>query len=1240
MQVETNAKIKLHQSRNSGAQARQWKGEIALLAKANKPSMRTLQFPLDITDFVGIDQNELGQLYNVVEGTQPGSLFHFFSTLHICGFQFFAAAGDATTFRQLKIFDDKNWHNTFCRVSGLSIDNFIPSQLYSSLQKGVRSTGGKDVSFTPNVIANEMAKRICTKSLQNSKGEDNYPQEVVAFFTELGDSIAQSCTSWKALNDNPVLGMQSMDALFKAKGWQLPSLASKALQLVDTEPAGATIAFNGNVLPAGEYPIQSVFAIIAARKPDEINLKSWVQAESVTPNASALSWIFNKGIAYFSETNLDQILSDFDIADNFRSNIALVKSAATSIPPINQLGQKHYGGFRANFGGKVTSWVANYHTRLEELTQILEGIHRIELPADLVSEPAERFFKGMDITAHNLTDLCSHILTQSESAKAMLQTISGNIVMPVDEACNGIVRLSNDIDTLHGQLSILKTNIEREKDIALANSDSSLLALTTACAFEIPKWLRALPKLNQFSGGNPDVAKELATKVSTFNVLWQDWHQNSQRLFDYAGADCDAYQRVAEREAMHLHIINPKFHEPRGDRRARRNILNRIGRSIQNCSEKTKHALVVALKAIDVFENPSLLNTWIFNQKGRVYASVFDKSRHGTYPLKDGPLMGTDWLQWLSDVIDDMEIQSQDDIEDVLTLKKALHALRCSGLPAIDYPTELLTPMVSQLTAYVEIPATVSISLKNASVPVSIVQKILNLYSSAVSGLIFPLLRKQFIIKMRFALGGDNALMYVPKDKEWSFPAQYLKSDQPIGIAARILQASALQTAKPVTMLNRLQKDDVPLEALKAWMVQAPHDWYYSPKLGNEPAIHGLRVSKTNGSFHAFKQETGYRLIGSPTYKSVLERTLIDQTVMSDMSFIVTQHYQQQVTWNNNQLRVTAHQDNMTAMVSIPVTETRPAKPASESFYDHIVSIDLGEFGIGYACHHIRSKKLIDSGYQSIASIRRLIKKTWSYEHRPNIRQKFQSKFNMNLSSVRENVVGDICHHINRICQYYNAFPVLESSIGDTGNKQLNSVYESVLNRYLYSGTSMHQMDRKQFWLGAETWHHPYLLTQEYKEGKPTGKYKPMNLFPGASTSGKGTSQRCSCCGRNPYDLLAQYKDTDKLSVLNGKLTIDGLVMQLRERNPDGQQHHAAKQQNKRLSPVSLVSSGNYTIKELRRMLKTSLRYAPESMQAKGSTVSKYHCVFELCGQKIHADQNSSINIGDKFLSEKTLASA
>ena len=1233
--------MKFHSFRNSGTLAREWRGKVALLAKANKPQPRTLQFPLDLADEqkAALPFDDLARIYNTIEGTGSGSLFDYWAALHLAGIRFFGSNSAAATFRLASVFQDDTWNESFRSQSGHDWNWFIPSGLIGRFLSQPRAVGGKDITFDAAGIANEFHKFLVGPSIT-----EKTPTDQAAFLKEMGEAIAAIATDWKKAGEDIPSAMKAVDGFLKTRGLSLPSLENIAKIYGAAPECKMPLAYAGDFTSQART-IHAVFAKCARNygKPADAKISSHVQEEAVTANANALSWVFGNGIEYFRSTPVEKIITDLEYPSDRSGHMQSVVDAARNIPQCTLFGETHYGKFRTVFASKVNSWIANYANRLNELRVLIDAIEEgFTLPEALAKDKARDFLSGMDINLDQLNDLLAAVRVGKEDAASALSVLMGEADGDVAKTVQRIETFSEYVDNAYGRLQMLKNRINKEREIAEFTRDDLRLAFALECAFEIPKWLAPMPALNNLTGGVPDFRQEREATIDRFNRTRLAMENHHAKITEWcAGKDIqpDPYARIAEREAQHLKRLNPKLTEVRGDRRARRNILNRILRVVQKLSEPTRQALAADIRKMGVFEKESDANRLIFEQKGAVYRGVFDNSRHQLYKLVDLVLMETDWLdvldgwrKWLHGSLVE-GAQDPRQIEDWLTLDKAWYAIHLSGLPDVEYPSSVAAPLLDDLN----LPLPMRIQLARPVQTAETLQKVFNQYASVLSGAAFMLFRRRFSLKMRFMLTGENDFLYAPKQKQWRIPSQYATSEGMIGVAIRKLDQEIVE---PEQAVNALITGKCGAAALGEFMRQSPHDWYFQSGLPIDQPVRAVVVGKDSikKGFNKSGNRYGIRLIGAPAYKSVLNRQLTGEATCGDMTLIVEMHYEQNTMMSDNGIHVEARYVDNRLLISAPMTETRTLQPMeAEEMFGRIVAIDLGEVGVGYAVFDARTMQKIDSGFKRIPSIRRMMQRTRHYEDRPSFRQKFQAAFNVNMSELRENVVGDVCHQINRLCAFYKGFPVIESMTGGTGNRQLDSVYDTVGHLYCYSGTQAHQMARKQYWMGAETWQHPFLLAPEYKDGKVAeGKSKPLNLFPGSGVGSKGNSQECSCCHRNPIELLANFKESERLPVFNGRLKVGNETLMLFEKVRVSRDEWEKIRQSRRRVPMERpLPAGEYTVSELRRIIKLNIRRAPEHQQSTDTTKSRYHCAFADCGNTMHADENAAINIGRKFFLTK-----
>lgn len=1216
-----------HQFRNSGASARDWKRRIALLAKRGSDSMRSLQFPLDMpeADLQSLPLSQIMTTYNAIEGTGPGSIFNFWATVHLAGFRFFPQSAGATIFRQQAIFNDDSWIKAFRDKSGKEWAWLKPSAIFDRFSKAPREITKRDgstksIEFSPANVANE-----CHVSLVGGSITDKTATDVKVFFDEMGGILSEHYDSWKEANGN-LQGVMSLLDTVIGKYAKCASLADMAMRFGPTKPDNSTIAWAGppNVEVANKLP--AIFARSASRygKAIDAAVSKFVQTQITTPNVTGLSWLFGNGWRYFRDTEIDTIMCDYEIPEQARPAIQAVKEAAFAIPEISLFGKKSYSTFRSIFGGKIDSWTSNYGARLIELQKLVQLIEPgFSLPDELLAN--EFLISGTDMSADEIGELVGRIYAGAANAQAAVSVLLGEAEGDTDLAITHFEEFSSLVDSLHGVLQTMKSRVERS--IEIAGSDQDAIEKLLPCKFDIPKWCASLPKLVGISGGAPDVNAEIAEIQQEFNAVRGRMHDRFNEILSYvqdAGLDANAYAMIEQRELDHIRRASPQSVPARANVQAYRNVLHRIGRAVQNCSEETKQQFVGMVRETGVFENTAHLNTFIFNQKGAIYRSPFDKAKNAQYRVRADRLLEHDWLQMCKELASELWDSGNITImEDALRLQRTITQITLSGLPKMDYPSNLAQPDID-----VAVPVIMQMQINKPTVPVEVLQKAFNLYSSKLSGLTFKLLRTKFIVKLRFSMAEPTQLVYVPKEKAWSIPKQYQQADGWLGEAVQVVQAALPDGGMPTEMIAALEDEGMGVRG--EFMRQSPHDWYFDLGLdsGSGMPVGGYVFEKGKPARKLKKPLPAYRMVGAPSYKTVLDKSLVGLAEISQASIIFELNYTQAVQVEGDEFTVSVAMDLPRVTLTLPVKETITATEKDESMlFDRFIAIDLGETGLGYAVFDAKTGEKIDSGNKNVPDIRNLVRRTSHYEQKPNMRQKFQARFNVNMAELRENVAGNVCHHINRLCAYYGAFPVLEYMAGGKLNPQVASVYETVTNRYVWSSTTAHKTERQQFWLGGEVWEHPFL--KNAKDGKN------LVLSPGRGVSGKGTSQRCSCCGENPIDLLNTVKPGAKLAVLNGRVTVNGKTLVLHERAKESEEEFRKRRREKRRPDMrSPLASGNYKVEDLMTIVRRNLRQAPTDTRTSGTTVSRYHCVIEGCGNVMHADENAGINIGEKFLQE------
>jgi hypothetical protein len=250
------------------------------------------------------------------------------------------------------------------------------------------------------------------------------------------------------------------------------------------------------------------------------------------------------------------------------------------------------------------------------------------------------------------------------------------------------------------------------------------------------------------------------------------------------------------------------------------------------------------------------------------------------------------------------------------------------------------------------------------------------------------------------------------------------------------------------------------------------------------------------------------------------------------------------------------------------------------------------------------------------------------------------------LELLRDNVQGDVTHVIDGLCARFNGIPVLESSVRNlaSGAQQLKLVYDRILNVYTFSNIDAHKAVRSHHWCGGGKWEHPYLEVVEKKQTatgwEPTKKFKPLNMFPGVQVHPYGTSQICTCCQRNPIEMVNESSETHFVIEEGGLVNLGGgHVIALLDKKDPKQTDYDRAVDERRLRKEKKHAPYRYPVEpkrveksELIKLIRRQLRRPQESTRSKDTSQSRYFCVFVDCSHVMHADENAAINIVRKWV--------
>lgn len=1233
-----------------GANARAWRKQLATSAKRVDDTIRTLKYPLDIKD-ASAYWPAATHLYQTIASDEPGSLIRFLYTLNLSGFRVFGKQAETEAFRNAQVLDDQSWRDQVLTGSDLSVaaKSFVPSNIYQRLLFAPRAVGGKDSGFKAATIAIEYAKFFCA-----GKHSENIPPAEAKLFLAIGEALERTFTNWKDVVMRTSDAATVIDKVLKDLGYAVPerSLYVRIASIRPCEPAG-TVAFDSSSVsvtaPAGAEPHLIVATALrqgkAAGLASKPELTKHVQCYwTGDANHGGLAWLFGKGLSYFQSTSVSDAMSDFGIDDSRKADVEIVLAAAKAIPlaETSLLGGKNYSGYRSSIGGTLGSWIANYISRLYELDEVLSGdVEPFLLPDALLAD--EKLLADTGITASEIVSLVDRAIVDRLSVKDALLRLNGDRPDASYADIECLEQYNSLLDTLAGLLASLTERVSKALSYAKEQDDTTAAAHLENYLFVTPKWIRRLDALNRLNLSVVDPEKELQQAAEQFDQLHEAMHTHFARLQDWAQTTGQTLSPLVRLEAQEAgYARNGKKTSCSPQEQAARAGFDMIGRAARECSESTLRRFVEVFRSNKIFADETDGNRFFHNRQGRLYKSSFDKSPR--YPFAITQSAMRDAEQIMASISAEIalfrkEVMTQTPLSltgviDLYKLERALFAWRMIGMPSA-IPSELALP--EGVDKAFNLPLALRMRLSETTVSSMVLRQVFNHYYVRLKSLAAMLLRDKFYLRCKFQRSGDNALLYSAHGDHWSVPERLYKTDKPIGHALRYLQSAGKSASDgslhPSEALETLlaNREDVGEGCMRVFLRQSPHDWFFPwPACSSIPCV---RIDKT-GINKRVVSESAARLIGAPGYKGVLDTMLStpDAVEIGDVAILFDQSFAQTVSRDNSgKLVLQITRTDATVTLALPIKEVK--EDLVDVAFPRYVAIDLGERGIGYAVFDASTDVLLDQGRVKVRSMQELVRNDKIGKRITLSIDKFRSKFDRAEERRRENIVGDYCNAINRLMWFYQAFPVLEYAAGGASSA-VDKVYAGIAERYLFTGTPTVDAARSAYWCGASFWKHPTRM--QYKFDKATGKKgktpESLSLFPGVGVSAYGTSQRCSCCGRNPVETLREMMKVQKKFQIEegGIVKLSNGEIVIRFSAPESERA-AFRRRNERTPLSKIADAMPITGDDLMRAIKRNLRQAPQNKQVKDTTISHYHCLYADCGKVIHAEENASINIGCKF---------
>lgn len=1280
----------------SGQTLRNYRKRLSTFGIVPESNVLTTKFKLELPDGCSWSNDNTFEdcirLYDAIEGCGKGTLTHFLFSVLLAGFRIFSSAAEATLFSNRRAYDEAGFRTALTEAVGAPLPNFTVVKLLKQLSTIPRARGGKDISFVPEVIVREFRKTLC-KTVPRQVNEEY----VDRLFEEIAYQITVRFASWKQLIENKEQACAAVDDALKGFA-DFPSLEAMAKAAQTQLPEGSSIAYD-DMLPFiavnAENQTFAPYAVVATilsypeRNADE-KPSSFVAAHLTTSTASGLSWLFSKGIELFRKESVARLCELYGIAESESHRIETVKAAALAVPEQALLFKSKkslgYHDFRSGFAGRTDSWTTNYINRLLELKAMLQELgDTLELP-DLQRDGLD-FLSSADCSKEEVEILCKAYAEGRQRACVALDHLLGSDAANIVEDVSALEAYSRVVNRLYALREQIINALKQAKEDR--NSPWKSLWSEVQCDFKSWMRLERLPKLNQMSGGVPHVGEELQQTMERFISVNEERSKHFEMVMAWAqstGDNVDVLESIAAQERIRADKRSPGQYD--GQELALRRVLQRIAHVVRDRTDGCADAVRCWFAENRVFAQKSEFNKFFYNHLGSIYVSPFSNRRHQAYALSAGIVgQGESLLKNFRDLLEKENktwLQQWDAAETYVRLTGLMMNLRISSLKR-PVPSSVAALHLDNAAMADVVPEGVRLQMNLPEVSPAILAKAFNAYESLISGALIMLRRERFYLRTKFLWVGNNALVYVPKNRKWNPPERYARSEiwkQIFALDILVfddLGAVDVQKtfARAVGILDRVDARS----AVRELLHQLPHDWCYElplkdasltkGKKGDDPTLlDAILVAKegakgTQLSARKVSSNRLARLVGPSLHKERLNQLLLDsRTTVGDMTLLADQEMSQNINLAEAMLSRGKLEFSLAVPISTPALQPSRmqsgdiGKKSSVLPFKRVVAIDQGEAGFAFAVFNLDEAgnawaQPIAQGIVHIPSIRRLIRAVRGYRKGRQGLQKFNQRYDSTMFTMRENVAGDVCGAIAGLMSRYSALPVLEYQVSNlaNGGKQLELVYKMVNARFIADKIQAHETERVSWWYGGKGWTIPgywqevgadYAAAQKNKKSveileKDGRFYRRLYVSPGTAVNARWTSRICSQCGCNVSELIEKAQEAGmKTATLdrNGEVTLFDQTLRLYKR-PSASASKDARRRNERADWLEPMADVTLSLDDLHKVARSNLRRPPKSLQTKDTTQSRYFCVFKNCAchnQEQHADINAAINIGRRFL--------
>ena len=1247
--------------RNALRKARRRIAEGSILGQRETSATHTRQFPVegDVSDNVWSISREAS---TVLRSLADNSIFAMVVRLHDAGWRFFASGGERDAFILGQLADSASFDAAALAAMGDDAPKMSASALRDVLSKAPRKVGPET---TKDVLYPRLAKALGVSS------------EDLVWLTTLTRDLVEAFPTWNALKVADGEVGAAVDASLKASGFKLPSLSGLwGVALPDTPKAFGrpTLAFDPSiaVAPATDSTRTRFVRVMArlireAGGPTEGVSKS-VQAAFTTSNANALSWLLGVGRRSVLEHEAPEVAAALgvSVADTSRA-VGILQRELQALPDLDALGKRIYVEARAATGGSMDSVTAIYILRVLELHQklaplresIAEGRPAFALPEGLAQ--ADDVFDGLPFSHDSLSANAVALDAEVEKTGAALDLLLGltegdgddyqAAIDTVEAFGDAVSRLDATVRTVNARIDgLVKEGFDTRPKLTPLLGDE--------------RWT----KLVAFQDREPEAA--------VFRPILE---QRLQALLDEgeaAFATLHATHPMSMKGALQAETARVREDLEMARRRGRlsddavasadvpalasRWLLDRVVRAVRTCTGNYRKTLVAELVRQGLVKlgavSEKTLLAHLHSNECRIAWSALSRPQRPVMLIHDGLLRFDP--EALISVLED-EAKTDGQVRDVVLFRFCREAMLLQSLPMeIDAKSVVAIAAVTE-----ESPAKVPwVDLRSdaATVARSEVIKAYNArFHSTARGLLFRLQKTRWIESWALNCWSGPTAMFIPKDGDWTLPAQYR-----VGRFGEVLAATDWQekvAAGPVnalafckdlaTYVRKNAGTPVGDDALQL-MSQAPHRWGVACDLEGAVAVEGAIVS--DGKLDSWVKRSAL-LLTPPRHWAGELLAAFKGAKLSPHSMTFEREFER------NGKEITELSRRM--VVNIPIAQTLTPSDAWEP--QAVMGIDLNEAELGIVVHDIATGEETPLRIP-LRKTYLLAKSEQRYRERQQPRQQFRANYSRAAEDAIKAAIGEACSLIDNVMVHYDAIPVFEFGItrARASNAYVRRVYAGVVQRYAFIvGNQAANTIRQSHWFGASRWSYPAVGMDVAPEARTAPKrlekmdadkvFRPAMGFPGVLVSGYLTSRICSDCGVDALGAFDAAIDNGQRTFSTngageGVLSLPDGELRIRIEQPTQNKstQRAARARNRR-APWEVIPNRSWDLgkkgdrQSLATLIKRGMRRPKAEVAGRQTKFGQFHCANVACQAVQSSETNAAANISRRYLERtRTLGDA